>query len=123
MIRPCLHIVTQTPRALWQRLSIGQRALRGLIIGLSVALLSACNILPESPQLTRVELPTAALQPIGLPAPYTLELLSPYAHRTRSTQRILVSPAGHELRAYEGAAWVDTAAALLRALFAQALLD
>src|SRR5699024_511415 len=123
MIRPCLHIVTQTPRALWQRLSIGQRALRSLIIGLSVALLSACNILPESPQLTHYELPTTTLEPIGQPAPYTLQLLTPYANRTLSTQRILVSPEGHELRAYEGAAWVDTAPALLRERFAQALLD
>src|SRR5690625_915129 len=123
MIRPCLHIVTQTPRALWQRLSIGQRALRGLIIGLSVTLLSACNILPESPQLNHYELPTTALEPIGQPAPYALQLLTTYASRTLSTQRSLVSPEGHELRAYEGAAWVDTTPALLRERFAQALLD
>lgn len=123
MIRLCLHAVTQSAPTLWQRLSIGQGALRGLIIGLGVALLSACNILPESPQLNHYELPTTALEPLGEPAPYTLQLLTPYANRTLSTQRILVNPEGHELRAYDGAAWVDTAPALLRERFAQALLD
>ncbi len=122
MIRLCLSFI-HASAAFWQRLHSGSRALLGLVLGLSMAMLSGCNILPESPQLTHYELPATRLAPIGSPAPYTLQLLTPYANRTLNTQRILVNPEGHELRAYQGAAWVDTTPALLRERFAQALLD
>lgn len=123
MIRLSLHTVMQPAHMLLQRLSVGRRGLYGLVMGLSMALLSACSILPESKQLSYYELPTTRLEPIGTTAPHTMQLLTPYANRTLNTQRILVNPEGHQLRAYQGAAWVDSAPALLRERFAQALLD
>src|SRR5690625_2712212 len=94
------------------------------LITLILSLLGACSILPDSPQLNHYELPATSLQPVGdKPVSYTLQLLTPYANRTLNTQRILVNPEGYELRAYQGAAWIDIAPAVLRDRLAQALLD
>lgn len=94
------------------------------LITLILSLLGACSILPDSPQLNHYELPATSLQPAGdKPAPYTLQLLTPYANRTLNTQRILVNPEGYELRAYQGAAWIDNTPSLLRDRLAQALLE
>lgn len=99
-------------------------SLRLALISLILGLLSACSILPDSPQLNHYELPATVMQPLGgEPAPYTLQLLTPYANRTLNTQRILVNPEGYELRAYQGAAWIDNAPSLLRDRLAQALLE
>lgn len=99
-------------------------SLRLALVSLIISLLGACSILPDSPQLNHYELPAATLQPLGsTPAPYTLQLLTPYANRTLNTQRILVNPEGYELRAYQGAAWVDNTTSLLRDRLAQALLE
>src|SRR5690625_4912146 len=98
--------------------------LRLVIISFSLTLLSACNILPEPTQVNYYELPANSLTPLGdKPSPYTLQLQTPYANRTLNTQRILVNPQGYELQAYQGAAWIDNAPAILRDRLAQALLE
>src|SRR5690625_5834341 len=93
------------------------------LITLILSLLGACSILPDSPQLNHYELPATSLQPVGdKPAPYTLQLLTPYANRTLNTQRILVNPEGYELRAYQGAAWIYNTPYLLRVRFVTSLM-
>lgn len=106
-------------------ISLLRRQTLQLIFGsLGLLLLSGCNIFPESQPLSYYELPASPLSPLSQqPAPYTLQLLTPYANRTLNTQRILVNPEGYEMRAYQGAAWIDTPPALLRDRFAQALLE
>jgi len=101
-----------------------RQTLQRVIGSLGLLLLSGCNIFPENQPLNYYELPARPLEPLTQqPAPYTLLLLTPYANRTLSTQRILVNPEGYEMRAYQGAAWVDTPPALLRDRIAQALLE
>lgn len=112
------------PTGLLSKRLLSARLLRWPALAMAAALLSACNILPETPQLSYYELPAKQLQPLSsTPADYTLQLLTPYANRTLNTQRILVNPEGYELRAYQGAAWIDIAPAVLRDRLAQALLD
>ncbi len=92
-----------------------RQAARRLSAILTLALLTACSILPkaESPDIYR--LPATALPRAQTPAVnWSLRVSTPQAERMIDSSRIAVMPQGNLISVYQGARWSDSATTLLR---------
>lgn len=89
------------------------------------ALLSACSILPESRPVDVYRLPTSLEVPNTLPARSegigSVRVLLPATNNTLASRRIVVIPDDHLTSNYAGAAWEDSAPAMMRERLADAL--
>jgi len=93
----------------------GQARSYRLALLLSVALLSACSILPKSEPSDVYRLPVgAAASSVAQPVQWSLRLARPKASETLDSPRIAVVPQGDLISSYKGARWTDPAPVLWR---------
>ncbi|NYT64393.1 membrane integrity-associated transporter subunit PqiC [Alcaligenaceae bacterium] len=93
-----------------------------MALALSVALLSACSVLPEPGTSTVYLLPAATVQAATdasssrtqPAADWALQIDTPYSSQLINSQRVLVQPMGDAINVYQGVRWGDTAPVMLR---------
>ncbi|WP_080290215.1 ABC-type transport auxiliary lipoprotein family protein [Pseudomonas syringae] len=105
----------QAPNISTDRPYRGQARSYRLALLLSVALTSACSILPKSEPSDVYRLPVGATASgVAQPVPWSLRLARPKASETLDSPRIAVLPQGDLISSYKGARWTDPAPVLWR---------
>ena len=105
----------QTPDSSIGRPYRGQARSYRLALLCSLALLSACSILPKSEPSDVYRLPvSAASNSVAQPVQWSLRLARPKASETLDSPRIAVVPQGDLISSYKGARWTDPAPVLWR---------
>lgn len=76
--------------------------------------LGACSILPGNPVLKTYRLPAGRTSVQATPSNKSLSIPEPYANRTINHPRVAVVLDNHEVQAYAGIRWEDTAPKVFR---------
>lgn len=90
---------------------------RGLLCLAVAATLSACTLFPERPANRVFQLPAPKVEAHGGGGKQfnaTLRFLTPLAEGPVNSSRVLVKPAGNEIKAYQGVRWSDKSPILVR---------
>ena len=107
-------------------MKLAYRLLGSATLAFSLALTSACSILPKPEQIDMYWLPYAQAplaKSAGTPVTWSLRLDKPIASNALNSQNIAVQPQGNLISNYKGARWSDPAPVLLRNRLLDAFLQ
>ncbi|HEY9119490.1 MAG TPA: ABC-type transport auxiliary lipoprotein family protein [Marinobacter sp.] len=88
--------------------------MRLILTTAATLLLASCTVFPEQPAHQVFQLPESTVpESTSIPIDTTLRVSAPLAITPIDSNRILVKPDAHEMRAYEGARWSNRAPVML----------